>query len=369
MPAQPVTPARQLMQVIVRWSQIIFPLLAVILLWRHVAPLLLLMVLALLLTSIVSPLADWLESRLGGSRLLGVLTVYVTMILLLVGVASILGPLLIKQVNAMASEFKGQNLTDLIANLKSSILGFVPPDLQRIAESRLDATVRNLPGFLASLADDLAGVVLQVASLVGKLILVLVFTFILMLESRNFKVQFMRAVPNTYFEMVLNLLDKINGQVSGYLRGQAAAAATVGILSMIGLFTISLVMDVTIPYFVIVGMLAGFANLIPFVGPFVGIFFAWVVYLMTPQAAGISVTVLVALAGMFLVVQMIDNFFVSPKIMSASVGMHPLVVIVVIMIGGSMMGPLGMLFAVPTFGVVKVTIEEVLWGLRAYRIL
>nr|NGX46639.1 hypothetical protein [Chlamydiota bacterium] len=60
---------------------------------------------------------------------------------------------------------------------------------------------------------------------------------------------------------------------------------------------------------------------------------------------------------------------VSPKIMSASVGMHPLVVIVVIMIGGSLMGSLGMLFAVPTFGVLKVTLSEVVWGLKAYRIL
>lgn len=369
MTALPATPARRALQMLVRSSQFIFPLLAVILLWQHVAPILLLFVLALLLTSIFSPLADWLETRLGGNRLLAVLAVYAAMILLMVGVASILGPLLIRQANAMTSAFKGQNLVELIANLKISVMGFIPEDLRGVAESRLDATVRNLPSFLGNLADDLAGLVLAVASLLGKFILVLVFTFILMLESRNFKVKFLRAVPNTYFELTLNLLDKINGQVSGYLRGQAVAAATVGLLSTVGLFVVSKLMDVTIPYFVIVGLLAGFANLIPFVGPFVGILFAWIVYLMTPQAAGISAMVLVTLAAMFLVVQMIDNFFVSPKIMSASVGMHPLVVIVVIMIGGSIMGPLGMLFAVPTFGVIKVTIEEVVWGLKAYRIL
>ena len=365
----PVPSARKLLQTFMRSSQIILPLAAVFLLWNQVAPILLLLVLALLVNSILSPLADWLETRLWGNRLLAVLAVYLGMILIIAGLVSLAGPVLVKQVTAMTSAFKGQNLTEMIDNLKQSILGFVPPDMVVVAEQRFDAMVEKLPGFLANLADDLAAVVFKVAGLVGKLVLVLVFTFILMLESRNFKVQFLRAIPNTYFELTLNLLDKINAQVSGYLRGQAAAAATVGVLSTIGLFIISLAMNVTIPYFVIVGMLAGFANLIPFIGPFVGIVFAWIVYLMSPQVAGISAVVLLVLAAMFLLVQMIDNFFVSPKIMSASVGMHPLVVIVVIMIGNALMGPLGMLFAVPAFGVIKVTVEEVRWGLKAYRIL
>ena len=49
--------------------------------------------------------------------------------------------------------------------------------------------------------------------------------------------------------------------------------------------------------------------------------------------------------------------------------MHPLLVMVVIMVGNSIMGPLGMLFAVPTFGVVRATVEEIVWGLKAYRLL
>ncbi|UCD36697.1 MAG: AI-2E family transporter [Fidelibacterota bacterium] len=350
-----------------RGSQIVLPLLAILLLWY--AEILLLLILALLLSSILSPLADWLETRLGGSRILAVLSVYLVMILIIVGLASMAGPVLVQQAKAMTAAFKGQNLTELIDNLRQSLLGFIPPDMHQVAEARFDSLVQKLPGFLATFADDLAGFVFKIASVVGKLVLVLVFTFILMLESRNFKVQFLRVIPNPYFELTLNLLDKISAQVSGYLRGQGAAAATVGVLSTIGLFIISVAMNVTIPYFVIVGMLAGFANLIPFIGPFVGIIFAWIVYLMTPQAAGISAIVLVVLAAMFMFVQMIDNFLVSPKIMSASVGMHPLVVIVVIMIGNALMGPLGMLFAVPAFGVIKVTVEEVRWGLKAYRIL
>ena len=165
------------------------------------------------------------------------------------------------------------------------------------------------------------------------------------------------------------MLEKIQAHVRGYLRGQGAAAGTVGILSTIGLYLVAWIFDVTIPYAFIIGMLAGFANLIPFIGPFVGMVPAILAYVMTPQVLGIQVIVPVMIVVMFMVVQMIDNFFVSPKIMSASAGMHPLMVMIVIMVGGSMMGPLGMLFAVPTFGVVKVTLEEIVWGMKAYRLL
>ena len=354
-----------------RGSQILVPLLFVILLWKHVAPVLLLLVLALLLSSVLAPLADVLESRLGLSRLLAILAIYGTMILLLVLLGVLLGGLLADQVASVASAFKGQDLENLIMNLKDSVMDFVPEKLQEGAEERIGTLVQSSGGFLSRLVGDLAGLVGKLAALVAKLVLILVFTFILLLESRNFKLLFLRAVPNAYFELSLNLLDKINAQVSGYLRGQAIAAATVGVLSTIGLFIISQpwVLDINIPYFVIIGMLAGLANLIPLIGPFIGIVAAWIVYLMTPQAAGISAIALAAIAGMFFLVQMIDNFFVSPRIMSASVGIHPLMVIVVIMIGGSIMGPLGMLFAVPAYGVVKATTTELVWGLKAYRIL
>jgi len=369
MAATPSTPARRLIKALMRGSQIIFPLAAVILLWRHVAPILLLLVLALLLASIFSPLVNWLETRFGGSRLLAVLAVYVTIIFIIVGAVYILGGTLIEQANTLVSSFQGKNLEDLIANLKESVLAFVPQSLHAKVDAYLLSVVEKPPAFLSNLAGSLAGIVFKLADVVGKLILVLVFAFILLLESRNFKVALMRSVPNAYFEMVLNLLEKTQEQVSGYLRGQGMAALTVGVLSTIGLFLISQLGGVAIPYFVIIGMLAGLANLIPFIGPFVGMVPAIGVYLMTPQPAGINLAMIGAIIGMFLFVQAIDNFFVSPKIMSASVGMHPLVVIVVIMIGGSIMGPLGMLFAVPTFGVFKVTLSEVVWGLKAYRIL
>ncbi len=353
----------------VKGSQFFLPAMAIILLWKHVAPIILLLVIALLLSSILLPLVSLLESRLGGNRLYGVLAVYASIIAIVVGLASFIVPVLINEAKSMGTALTGANVADLTVALKAAAADALPADLTPYIEDNMGMWIQKSGGFLQSLLGDLAGIMGALIAMIMNMILVLVFTFIILLESHNFKLAFIKAIPNAYFELSLNLLDKIHAQVSGYLRGQAAAAGTVGILSTIGLYMLAWIFDVSIPYAFIIGMLAGFANLIPFIGPFVGMVPAILAYLMTPQAAGIQAVVPIMIVVMFMVVQMIDNFFVSPKIMSASVGMHPLMVMIVIMVGGSIMGPLGMLFAVPTFGVVKVTLEEIVWGMKAYRLL
>ena len=64
---------------------------------------------------------------------------------------------------------------------------------------------------------------------------------------------------------------------------------------------------------------------------------------------------------MFIVVQQIDNNFITPILVGESVGLHPMAVMIVLFIGGTMMGPLGMLFAIPAAGVLKVIISEMIF--------
>ena len=64
---------------------------------------------------------------------------------------------------------------------------------------------------------------------------------------------------------------------------------------------------------------------------------------------------------MFIIVQQIDNNFITPILVGESVGLHPMAVMIVLLIGGTMMGPLGMLFAIPAAGVLKVIISETIF--------
>ena len=166
-------------------------------------------------------------------------------------------------------------------------------------------------------------------------------------------------VPNRYFEMVLNLIYKIEQQLGGYIRGQMLDSLIIGILSIIALYILK------IDYYFFIGAIAGLANMIPYLGPIVGAVPAILVSLMgTP-----SITPIIWIAVSFALIQLIDNVIISPLIVAKSVNIHPLLVIIVIFIGERLLGVLGMLIAVPVTGILNVIFKETIWSFRNYRLL
>ena len=113
-----------------------------------------------------------------------------------------------------------------------------------------------------------------------------------------------------------------------------------------------------IPYTIIIGITAGFFNLIPFIGPIMGLIPAIVIYLITDQTIPIHIFYLFLIIGVFAIVQLIDNLVMSPYLMGSSVGIHPMLVIIIVLFGASVGGILGMVFAVPITAILKVTTEE-----------
>ena len=167
-------------------------------------------------------------------------------------------------------------------------------------------------------------------------------------------------VPNAYFELCLNLLHQINGQIGGYIRGQILATSVVATLAISALSAIEL------KYALPVGLLAGFANMIPFLGPLIGIISASIVALAT--GGELAMELVGKVVVIFLVIQLIDNVLIQPTVVAKSVEMHPLMVLFVVMVGSQLMGIVGMLIAVPLTGILKVSVQTAYEGLRGYRL-
>ena len=139
----------------------------------------------------------------------------------------------------------------------------------------------------------------------------------------------------------------INNTFSNYIRGQLLDACIVGILSAIALAMIG------IDYAVVIGIISGICNMIPYVGPLVGTVLAAVMGLLSGQ----PVMILWAIIAM-IVVQQIDNNLIAPKIVGDSVGLHPVFTMLAILIGGNVGGLIGMLIAVPLTASIKILISE-----------
>tara|TARA_Y100001970_G_scaffold147170_1_gene180692 strand:- start:191 stop:1381 length:1191 start_codon:yes stop_codon:yes gene_type:complete len=196
------------------------------------------------------------------------------------------------------------------------------------------------------------------------------FTFTLLMSAQKFKKSFIKLVPNRYFEMSLKILDRISAQISSYVRGTLTAAVIVGALSIAGLEILCAVTDMKHDYIIIVGIIAGIFNLIPFIGPLIGGVAGILFFLISDHPPDfVQYYHILFIMGVFISVQLFDNFVSYPMISSSTVGMHPMFVIIVVLIGGSILGPFGMIISVPIAATLKVIVEELMWGFKNYRYL
>ena len=182
--------------------------------------------------------------------------------------------------------------------------------------------------------------------------------FFFMKEGRRINHGLVEVVPNAYFELFLNLLHQINGQIGGYIRGQLLAVSVVASLATAGLQIIGL------EYALPVGLLAGLSNMIPYVGPLIGIVSASIIAIAIGGGSAMVTKVII----LFLAIQVIDNILIQPLVVARSVNLHPLVVLVVVMIGSDLMGLPGMLIAVPVTGILKVSSQAIYEGVKGYRV-
>jgi len=146
---------------------------------------------------------------------------------------------------------------------------------------------------------------------------------------------------------VTEIIGIVDDTFKKYIRGQFLESTIVAFLSSIVLYFIG------IDYALIIGIIAGICNMIPYIGPIAGTVLAVVMALLSGQ----PIMALWAIAGMF-VVQQVDNNLIAPKIIGDSVGLHPVFTMLAILIGGNIGGLLGMLTAVPVAASLKILFSK-----------
>ncbi len=152
-------------------------------------------------------------------------------------------------------------------------------------------------------------------------------------------------IPAGAKDEVMHVASRLNHAIGGFFRGQLMIAAIVGVLCSVGLAAIGL------KFWFLVGMIAGFFNIIPLIGPWVGGLPGVAIALTTGsplQALGVILVMVT--------VQQIDNHFITPQVMHRVVQLHPAAVILALVAGGHLGGFLGLLFAVPLTAVLKIVL-------------
>jgi predicted PurR-regulated permease PerM len=215
--------------------------------------------------------------------------------------------------------------------------------------TRLDEAVTNNNDSVQQQLERVAKVGVQVFHALLVLVLAPIFAFYLLIDLPHLKRTAVGLIPAAARPEVLVVARRINAAVGGFFRGQLLVAFIVGVLSSIGLRIIDL------DFWLLIGMVAGIFNIIPLVGPYIGGVPALVIALTTREP--ITAVWVVAL---MVAVQQIDNHFISPVVMHRAVKLHPVLVMLALLLGGTVGGFFGLLVAVPTAAVFKILVGH-LW--------
>ena len=174
----------------------------------------------------------------------------------------------------------------------------------------------------------------------------------LLMDLPQLQRDMLNLVPSSHKDEVADLGGKIGRAVGGFFRGQLLVAFLVGLMSAIGFAIIGL------PFWFVIGAIAGFFNIIPLVGPFIG---GGIGFVIGTVYGGVGLGLKAAVVE--IIVQQIDNHFLSPNVMKRTVQIHPVTVMLSLLAGGALAGFWGILLAVPAVAVGKLVLGH-LWATR-----
>lgn len=179
------------------------------------------------------------------------------------------------------------------------------------------------------------------------LLLIPFFVFYLLSDYLKMKARIERWIPPRYRVIGGGLLSQINNVLSAYVRNQVVIAFVMGLLYSFGFAVLRVPLALTI------GMISGFLNFVPYLGTLTGLVLA----VSFTALDGAGPVRMVGVLAIFVIVQSIEGYYLTPKLLGESLNLHPLVVLLGLVIGGNLFGLLGIILAVPVIAAAKVILR------------
>lgn len=292
---------------------------------------------ALILASALEPLIRWLQHK-GLHRVLATIFIYLGIFIILFGVVFVLVPPVTKQASDLANHFPYYYNTVI-----KSVVSFSGDQLsQETAKQLLPAT---------SGADDttnsLTGALFDVfGGLVG-FILVWVIAFYFIAEEKGLKQFVGSLIPAKSQDYYFDLLDRIRLRTGSWFRGQLFTSVVVGLLYYVGLQALG------VPYALLLAVLGGLFEVVPFLGPIVAAIPIVLLGFIKSPVIGILTIVL------YIVIQQLESLVITPRVFSERVRLNPLFSVIVILIGFKVAGLFGAILAVPVATAASVVIADI----------
>lgn len=257
----------------------------------------------------------------------------------------------------MSRELEGlrRSLPDIVANLESMIGNYAQIELfglEAVIGSSGELLTVAVDSVTSQMIDAALEIAFHVVELLLKFLLCLFATFYLLLESNRFGAWARRMVPAPYRNEVAVLGGQIDRMVGRFIRGQLMLVVIMSVATYIGLQLLG------IPYALVLAPMAGFLELIPFIGPVLAATPAVILALVYPSPFGWSpVVYAVIVALMYTVLRHIEDYLIIPNVVGRYVQLNPVLTLFAILSGGALFGISGMLLAIPTAAILRIVLS------------
>ncbi len=336
------------------------------------------LIIGIIFAYVIDPIVNFLE-RKGIKRPFGVIIVYITtLIVFAILLVTVIPKTITEITNLLASlppmiDSMSRGLTKFFYKLAEDYNINLPPSFLNMLSGTTDGVSKSaklvtnsqdpltnmfnsfsnaitniLDNVQKSALDSLRSVVIKLYGLVTstlKIVLVLIFSFYFSIGKEKYLKSFKKSIPNKYREDVNYLAVRINTSLQQFIRGRLLLALFVGFLTMIYLLILR------VDFAIVIGMITCIADIIPYIGPFLGFVPAVLFAFMDAPLKALWVSIL------FILIQWAENNILAPKLIGDSTGLNPLAVLISIIIGGGIFGIWGMVVSVPLVSIILILLD------------
>lgn len=318
--------------------------------------LLLPMILTGLLYYLLNPMVDWLEKH-KISRTVGISIVFVLISLLLVWGLAVAIPSIQEQVVSFA-----RNLPSNIQKIEEQVTGLLQdkrfeqfrPTALEVLNKVNDQVVSYAQKFSSSAVNWASNLISTTSQIIVAILIMPFILFYLLRDGQHLNKHITQYLPTKWQEPIGTVLTDVNSQLSNYVRGQVTVAIIVALMFSVMFSVIGLSYPITL------GVMAGFLNLIPYLGSFLAMIPAVILGLIAGPIMLIKVLVV------FMIEQTIEGRFVTPLILGSSLSIHPITILFVLLTAGQMYGVLGVLLGIPIYASIKVLVKAAFEWYKAH---
>lgn len=289
---------------------------------------------AAIIVYLARPFVEMLVKR-RTPRMLAVLVAYLVVFSLITLLMLFVVPVLVQQVNELISLFP--QALELAEEQFSELRFRFPKELDAV----ISQAQEQVGGVALSLAANIPASAVGFFGGIFNIVIAWLLAFYILKDAPAINETIMELLPERYRDNVAHIFNEVNSAVGGYLRGQVIIALAVGVMITVWLLILG------VEFAFLLGLLSGVLNIVPYLGAIVGGGAAAIVALYdSPQQA---ILVIIGIA----IIQQVDALVISPFVMRHTVNLHPTVIVFALLMGVTLIGFVGLLFAIPIAAALK----------------